>query len=112
MGMSTGQKLAQGAVGTGAGTLLYTVPTAYRAEVTDIDVCNTTAGALSFSLHLAPVGIAVAASNMLFPAISIAANSMVKWSGYQILNAGDFIQGIGSGSGLTVNISGEESRSI
>lgn len=105
------KKLAQGAVGTGAGTLLYTVPTQYRTEVVDINVCNTTSGALSFSLHLVPVGGSVTTSNMLFPAVSIPANSMIQWNGNQVLNAGDFIQGIGSGSGCTVNISGNEVRS-
>lgn len=104
------KKLAQGAVGTGAGTLLYTVPTTYRTEVTDIDVCNTTSGSLSFSLHLVPSGGSVLASNMLFPAVSIPANTMVQWNGRQVMNAGDFIQGIGSGAGLTVNISGDEGR--
>lgn len=104
------KKLAQGAVTTGSGTLLYTVPTGYRTEITNIDVCNTTAGSLTFALHLAPVGIAVGTSNMLFPTVTIAGNSMVQWTGTQLLNAGDFIQGIGSASGITVNITGDEVR--
>lgn len=106
------KKLAQGAVGTGAGTLAYTVPTSYRTTVECIDVCNTTSGALSFSLHLVPTGGSVLASNMLFPAVSIPAYSMVDWRGAQVLNAGDFIQAIGSGSGLTMNISGTEERVV
>ena len=35
---------------------------------------------------------------------------MTHWSGVQVLNAGDFIQGIGSGSGITVHITGNEVR--
>jgi hypothetical protein len=47
---------------------------------------------------------------MLFPTVSMPANSMVQWSGIQVLNAGDFIQGIGSGAGITCNITGDEAR--
>lgn len=104
------KKLAQGAIGTGAGTLLYTVPTGIRTEVMDVLIANTTTGTLSCSLHLVPVGVAVGATNAMYSSVSIAANTTVHWSGVQCLNAGDFIQGIGSGSGLTVNISGNESR--
>jgi hypothetical protein len=104
------KKLAQGAIGTGSGTLAYTVPSSYRTEVKNIDICNTTTAPLTCALHLVPTGVAVAASNMLFPTVSIPANTMVKWCGMQVLNAGDFIQVIGSGSGLTMNISGDEMR--
>lgn len=104
------KKLAQGAIGTGAGTLAYTVPTGMRTEVQDILIANTTTGALNCTLHLAPTGVAVAASNMMFPTVSIDGNTVVHWTGTQVLNAGDFIQAIGSGSGLTMNISGNEYR--
>lgn len=104
------KKLAQGAIGTGAGTLLYTVPTGIRTEVLDICIANTTAGALTITLHLVPVGIAVGTSNAMFSSVSIPANTTVHWSGIQCLNAGDFIQGIGSAAGLTLNITGDEYR--
>lgn len=104
------KKLAQGAVGTGSGTQLYVVPTGMRTEVLDINIANTTAGALTVSLHFVPVGGSVAASNMVLPAKSIAANDIFQWQGIQVLNAGDFIQGIGSGAGITVNITGNEAR--
>lgn len=104
------KKLAQGAITTGAGTLAYTVPNGYMSVVTDIDVCNTTAGALTLALHLVPVGGSVATTNMLCQTITINANSMFQWVGSQALNAGDFIRAIGSGSGLTMNITGEENR--
>ena len=104
------KKLGQGAITTGAGTLLYTVPTDYKAHVKNIDVCNTTSSTLTAAIHLVPVGVAVGTSNMLFPTVKVLANSMIQWEGNQVLNAGDFIQGIGSGAGITVNISGEEDR--
>ena len=104
------KKLGQGALTTGAGTLVYTTPTGIRTEVQDILITNTSAAGLTCSLHLAPVGVAVGTSNAMFASLSIPAYTTVHWSGVQILNAGDFIQGIGSGAGLTVNISGDEGR--
>jgi hypothetical protein len=104
------KKLAQGAIGTGSGTLAYTVPTGFRTDVEDVCLANTTSGTLTCALHLVPTGVSVAASNMMFPTVSIAGNTLVQWTGKQTLNAGDFIQAIGSGSGLTMNISGNEYR--
>lgn len=102
------KKLAQGAIATTPGTLAYTVPNKYKTEVKDISISNTTAGALTILLHLVPSGVAVGTSNQLFPAISIPAYTLMHWEGLQILNEGDFIQAIGSGAGLTMNISGDE----
>lgn len=104
------KKLAQGAIGTGSGTLLYTVPLNYRTEVKDICISNTTSSPITCALHLVPSGVSVGTTNMLFPTASIPGNTLVQWTGVQDLKAGDFIQGIGSASGLTVNISGDELR--
>ena len=104
------KKLFQGAITTGSGSLCYTVPTGIRTEVLDINIANTAATALTCALHLVPVGGTAATTNTLFPTVSIPANTLVHWSGIQCLNAGDFIQGIGSAAGLTLNISGDEGR--
>ena len=104
------KKLAQGAIGTGSGTLAYTVPTGFKADVIDICIANTASGSLTCALHLVPVGVAVGVSNMLFPTVSIAGNTVLQWTGVQTLNADDFIQAIGSASGLTMNITGSEYR--
>lgn len=104
------KKLFQGAITTGSGSLCYTTPTGIRTEVQDILIANTTTGGLTCSLHLAPTGVAVGSTNAMFSSVPIPANTTVHWSGIQILNAGDFIQGIGSGAGLTLNISGDEGR--
>jgi len=103
------KKLAQSNLSTGAGTLLYTVPNTYHTEVINIDAANTTSSAVTCSVHLVPSGGSVDASNMLFPAISIPANTLLQWTGVQSLDAGDFIQGIGSATGITINITGTES---
>lgn len=108
--MSTRKKLGRGAIGTGAGTLIYTVPQQFKADVTDIDVANTTSGALTLILHFVPSGSSPATATQFCPTISIPANSMFQWIGRQTLNAGDFIQAIGSGSGLNIHVSGDEYR--
>ena len=104
------KRLAISAVGTGAGTLLYTAPTGFRANVLDICISNTTSAGVSCTIHIVPVGSSPAAANQMFPAISVPPNTLVQWSGTQVLSAGDFIQAIGGASGITVIISGEESR--
>lgn len=104
------KKLAYGAVGTGAGTLAYTVPSGYQATVEDIEIANTTAGALTVILCLVPNGDAVAAANRLLPTMSIAANTLYQWKGIAPLVSGDFIQVIGSGAGLTMHIAGQVGR--
>lgn len=104
------KRLVQSAVGTGTGTLLYTAPTSYRTNVTNIDVANTSSGAISFSLHLVPAGGTVGTANMLFPAVVVPANTMIQWTGLQQMAVSGFIQGIGSAAGITVNITGDEVR--
>lgn len=104
------KRLAQSAIGTGAGTLLYTVPTGYKTDVTNIDIANTSSGTLTFSLYLVAVGGSASTSNMLVPAVSIPANTMIQWTGVQSLTSGQFIQAIGSASGITVTITGDEIR--
>jgi len=108
--MPNNKKLATGAIGTGAGTLAYTVPAGYKTRVVDIAISNTTSGALNITLHFVPSGGSPSAATQFIPASSIPANSTLQFYGEQILNPGDFIQAIGSGSGLTMHISGEEFR--
>ena len=105
------KKLGQGAITTGAGTLVYTVPTGMRTEVLDLCIANTTSGALTAAIYFVPTGASATTANMLFPTVSVPANTLIQWTGSQVLNAGDFVQGIGSAAGITVNISGLEYRS-
>ncbi len=109
MGM---KRIAQSNLGTGTGTLLYTVPSGYKCDVNDVVVANTTSAAITVKLHFVPVGVSVGATNLLFPDVNIPANTMIQWCGTQALNAGDFIQGIGSATGVTVTITGDEYRAI
>lgn len=108
MAFLTPKKLGQAAVGTGAGTLIYTAPTLITTLVKCIDVCNTTASPITVSIHLVPSGGAVGTANALRYAYSVAANSAYQWTGTQVLNAGDFIQAVAAGAGLTLTAAGGE----
>ena len=104
------KRLGQSAITTGAGTLLYTTPNGYRTNIRDIQIANTGASALTCLIHFVPTGASATTANTFVPTVSIPAYTMVQWSGTQILNAGDFIQGIGSAAGITVTITGDEDR--
>lgn len=104
------KQLAQSLVGTGSGTTLYTVPTAYRAEIKDIFIANTTSSPISLSFHFVVYGGSASTSNAIFKDVSIPGNTTVHWSGVQTLSSGKFIQAIGSSSGITMTVNGEEER--
>jgi hypothetical protein len=108
-----GYKLGQAAI-TAAYTTVYTVPTAAtlpavpdtRTFVKDINVCNTTAGALGVYIHLVPSGGVADTTNALYYNKTVAANDVLRWNGVQIMNAGDTIQVKGSGTGCRITVSG------
>lgn len=100
-------KLAQTAMTTSY-VVVYTVPDNSRTYVKDINICNTTAGALTIDISLVPDGGTAGTSNALFYGFSVAANTVYRWSGVQIMNAGDTIQVKASNTGITATISGGE----
>lgn len=104
------KNLAKAAITTGAGNLLYTAPNAFRADIQDIVMSNTTAAAISLKIHLVPAGGSVADSNMMVPNVAIPGNTFIQWTGNQTLEPGGFIQGIGSSAGISVTINGDEHR--
>ncbi len=104
------KKLYIGAVTTGAGTLAYAVPTGFITEVKSVTFSNTTTSAITFALHFVASGGSVADSNQVIPEVSVPANTFVQWCPGHQLNSGDFIQAIGSASGMTIAITGEETR--
>lgn len=102
----------QAAIGTGAGTLIYTAPTLVTALLKSVDICNTTAGTLTVSLYLVPLAGSAAAANALFYTVNVGAagttTAVYQWRGTAALNSGGFIQAIASGAGLTLNAAGGE----
>jgi hypothetical protein len=89
-------------------TTLYTVPSSTSAIIKQIVVCNTTVGAVNFSLSLVPYGSSAATPNRLFFNLSIAANETVFLDVSQAMTAGDFISAYSSAANVTVTISGVE----
>lgn len=88
--------------------VIYTTPLITRTLVKDINIANTTAAAITINLHIVEVTGAVTPANALLYGFSIAANSVYRWTGTQIMNAGGKISVKASATGLTVFISGAE----
>lgn len=89
-------------IGT-ANTIVYTVPAKMAAYLKDIDIPNTTGGAITVTVY---IGNDSASVNILIPGVSIPANSIFQWTGTQILNAGDVISAVASAPGCNGIFSG------
>jgi len=103
----TPTKLGQTAI-TGTIATLYTVPTGYRTFVKDLNICNTTGGAVTVNVHLVPKAGTAGTANAILYTYSIAANTTYRWTGVQIMNEEETIQVKGSTTGLTITASGAE----
>lgn len=108
--MATNKILFRGSVPTTAGTAEYTVPTGYRTIAREINICNTTTGALTVSIHFVASGGSADTTNAIVYGLTVSPNGTYDLSGEHILTAGDFIQVVGSASGLSMYASGEEVR--
>jgi hypothetical protein len=86
----------------------YTCPASTRTFIKDINVCNTTGGAVTVNVHLVPSGGTADTTNALVYGYSIGATSYWQRTGSQIMNAGDTIQVKASATGTTITISGGE----
>lgn len=99
--------LGQAAVVTSY-TIIYTVPVNTRTYVKQIDICNTTNGAITVFVSLVPNGGTAGTSNALYYGQSVAANTTLSYTGVQVLLPGATIQVKGSTTGLTITASGGE----
>jgi len=104
-------QIAQAALTTSYATL-YTVPTnattPTRTYLKQIDVCNTTGGAITFNLHIVLATFSAGTQNASFYAQSVAANTTFSYTGVQVLPTSSFISAKASTTGLTITISGGE----
>lgn len=103
----TPTKLAQAEI-TNAYIAIYTVPANTRTYVKDINVCNTTGGALTIDICLVPNEGSPGTSNALYYGYSVAANTTLQWKGSQIMEEYETIQVKASSTGCTINIGGGE----
>lgn len=100
--VGTPTKLAQDAITTSLVTI-YTVDTNNRSAIKDINICNTTAAAITVRVM---AGAAATTGNAIFYDASIPANFTVQWTGFQVLNASETITVSASATGLTITVSG------
>jgi len=94
---------------TGATTttgILYTVPTGQQFTLTDIEICNASGTATTFSIYLVASGGSAGASNALFFNAPISGNTTVQWTGSTALSTGSTIQASAGAATVTIKISG------
>ena len=103
----TPTQLGQAAV-TGSIATIYTVPTGFRTFVKDLNICNTTGGALTINVHLVPKSGTAGTDNAILYGTAMGINAVYRWTGVQIMNEGGTIQVKGSATGLTITASGAE----
>lgn len=103
-----GLRLGRGQLTTSY-TTIYTCPTGKRAYIKDINLCNTHSGKSHAYVAIVPSGQTVGVQHELISYLGLDAYSTYRWTGLQILNAGDTIQVKGNDPNyITVYASGAE----
>jgi hypothetical protein len=88
---------------------VYTCPADKRAYIKDINLCNTHSGKSHAYVAIVPSGQTAGVAYEILSNKGIDAYEDYRWTGLQILNAGDTIQVKGNDSNyITVYISGAE----
>lgn len=100
-------QLGQAAITTSYATI-YTVPTALRTFVKDIDIINTTGSPIGIYVSLVPPGGTAGTSNAIFYNNSLPAYTTVQWCGAQVLAEGGTIQVKATAVGCTITVTGGE----
>jgi hypothetical protein len=99
-------QLAQAAVTTATATV-YTVPTATRTIIKDINI--TAGSSISVTIYFVPSGGTAGTGNIFLNTVPVnTGSSYFHWVGTQILPAGSTIQGVATGTGGNIFISGGE----
>ncbi len=100
----TPSRLCQKAIGA-TSTTLYTAQPDGRTCIIDIMVTNTTVSPVSLTMY---IGSVAAANAFGWYNSSVPGNSSVQYNGFQMLNVNESLLAVGSGTGLSVTISGLE----
>jgi hypothetical protein len=85
---------------------IYTVPQKQQFTLTDIEICNSSASATTFSIYLVPSGGSAGASNALFGTAPIPGRTTVQWTGSTALSADSTIQAVAGTTDVSIKISG------
>lgn len=100
-----GNPQPSGAAGSTVGTI-YTVPTGQQFTLTDIEICNASATATTFSIYLVASGGSAGVSNALFYSAPINGNTTVQWTGSTALSAGSTVRASSASGTVSIKISG------
>ena len=100
-----GNPQPSGAAGTSVGTI-YTVPAGQQFTLTDIEICNASATATTFSIYLVASGGTAGITNALFYNAPINKNTTVQWTGSTALSAGSTVQVSAGAATVAIKISG------
>jgi hypothetical protein len=103
----TQKRLAGPAAMAASATNIYTTPSLSTTIVKQIMLCNTNAATQTATLHVADSG-SVAASNMIFKAISLDPSETVILNLSLVLGSSEKISGLASSTSVTITISGIE----
>lgn len=103
--MITPKKLVNAELALANGTL-YTVPANTRVFVKDINIANTNSTAVNVTIYLVDSGGTAGDDNTLIPTAQILGNDVAQWTGSQIIEEGDTIQGFADTADVCIKISG------
>lgn len=108
----TFKRLVEGSQLTTGAVAYYTAPTATRTKIMTAVLVNTTAGAITATVHLVPILGAATVSNRVISAVSIAANASYTCPELvnQVLETGGMLQALASAAAsISLIASGIES---
>lgn len=104
----TAKQLYHDQPGTSIGDLYGPAP-AGKTFIRGINFVNTSGADATITLSIGTTGIDTAASRFVAAALTIPAHASDDWSGFQVLEADQYITGKqGSSGAITVTISGVE----
>jgi len=87
-------------------TVYRTTPVSSRDFLTSISVANSSGSTLNVTVWIVPQGGTAGAGNLLLPAVPVNTSTVFQWRDTQVLEAGDTIVAMASGSGVSIRISG------
>lgn len=96
LGTSYPRRIGPQAIATGAAAVVYEAPE--RNAVRQITLANTTAGDLTATVYIVPVGGSPAVGNQIAPTITIPANDVSVVPIGFILGAGESVYAIATGA--------------
>jgi len=108
---TTPKRLVSGSQLTTSAATYYTTPAATRARIAAFTATNTTAGAVTMTVHLVPSGGSADNTNKVADAISLAANETKAITGAigHVLEASGTIQALASANtSINIVVSGYE----